>query len=183
MQSKWCTEGEMSRPSVLHTLLRAWHQHSPHCNLISTSLVPGFRRITLARDKSSVELPAWIVDVTRVAGVWGALSSLQSSSFKSNLNSNFKSNVEVTSECPCDFNLSPIEISLSAICKMWLFSNSAHESEDFYPQHILPSWSSLLSVLGLHIRQGQRGWGGGGWGAVRDADKLSDSLCKKERAL
>lgn len=71
----------------------------------------------------------------------------------------------------------PLEISVSAICKMRLFSSSAHGSEDIYPQHILSSWSSLLSFLGSHIRQGQRG------AAARDADKLSDSLFKKERAL
>lgn len=103
MQSKWCTEGEMSSPSALHTLLRPWLLHNPHCNLISISLVPGFRRITPAWDKSSLELPAWIGEDTRgVAGGWGAVSSLQPSCF----NSNFKSNAEVTSEWPCH-NLSP----------------------------------------------------------------------------
>lgn len=65
-------------PSALHTLLihceRLWHLHSPHCNLISASLVPGFRRIMLAWDESRLELPAWIGEERRgAAGCWSAV--------------------------------------------------------------------------------------------------------------
>lgn len=178
MQSKWCAEGEMSSPSALHTLLRPWHLHSPHCNLISTSLVPGLKRIMLAWDRSSLELPAEIREETRgVAGVWGAASSLQP--FKLQIKPQFKLQIQRWGDVwmAPRFLFVPPEISMSAICKMSLFSNSAHKSEDIYPQHILSSRSSPLSFLGSHIRQGQRG------AAVKDADKLSDSLFKKKRAL
>lgn len=174
LQSKWCTEGEMSSPSALHTLLRAWNLHSPHCNLISTSLAPGFRRITPAWHKSSLELPAWIGEKTR--GVWGAVSSLQPSSFKSNLNSNFKSNVEVTSDWTCGLDLSPQKSQ----CQQFARCHCSWECQCSWEwRYLSPTYfvKSLLSFLGSHIRQGQRG------AAVRDADKLSDSLFKKERAL
>lgn len=70
-----CIKSECKRSSALHTLLidceRPWHLNSPPCNLISASLVPGFRRITLAWEESRLKLPAWIGE--EKAGCWGAV--------------------------------------------------------------------------------------------------------------